>query len=126
MLTLLVAIERQLVPLVGARGFTLTDESAAEHLTETNVHLVSFRAGSPGRPLVLLDLCHVVDQQTIVAELWSPDDLAREHAPVTDRVAMRRRVWEYDSSDDLTMTVQAIVGEVVGWVEASDSDRPAR
>jgi hypothetical protein len=124
-LNLLAEVERHLSPLLGTRGFTPTDVSAAEHPGEMNVQLIGFRAGLPGQRLLLLDLCHLLDQQTVAVELWSPADLARMSNPETDRVAIRRRVWHYDSSDDSHMVVQAIVREVVGWIEASNSERRA-
>jgi hypothetical protein len=122
-LNLLSEIEGHLAPLVGARGFTLTDTSAAVQSSETSVQLISFRAGVPGQRIVLLDLCQILDQQTVAVELWSPDDLRKMASTETDHVAIHRRVWHYGASGDDRQVVLAIVRAVACWIETYDAER---
>jgi hypothetical protein len=115
---LIAALRRMLDPRMRLTKFVLEDFSPLGASESSEHGQVEYRAELHGGRVVLLGLYQVPARRSLVAELWSPNDLTETSAQVSiDDLAIRHRMWRYDAATDLSELVRAIYVEVVTWLD---------
>ena len=115
------ALQRELDAIVTRRGFALSSVHLPGYSVDSQHGQLEYHARSEANRRVLLDIYHMPAQRTVTAELWSPSDLDCGLSELTiAAAAIRRRVWVYDPTTELSELTREIVREVASWLTPAE------
>jgi hypothetical protein len=113
------ALRALLDPLVESTSFALSGVDALDADTGARFGFLEYRGVLDDGRIVLLGIYLLSAQQTIIAQMWAPDDVLRMVPEVgTEAVAIHHQVWLYSPIIDAQVLARTIVAEVRTWLQA--------
>ena len=115
------ALRRLLDPLVAQTSFVLTGVEPLSVGARGRYGLLEYHGVLTNGSVVLLGFYQRSTLRIVTAEMWSPSYSSGRHPDGSaGSVAMRYKVWPYDSTSDPDDLARAIVAEVTSWLQAVD------
>lgn len=124
MLDVLPLIESRLHPRLVRAGFDAAQTDTFELQEGDVIQLLEYRCQTDRQEVLMLDICVMVNLQTVTAEIWCPSDLTDERVRTTvGTIARYRRVWRYNQETDVYVLADQLVSDVSHWLERATSTR---